>query len=280
MATVDDDRDEAYHSGLYSLQSEADSSELTKAKVGRRSVSPGTTTEAVKQILGKSRQPNNDSSIWSLKIPTESNMKQHVARNPETPMTQLAGRLTGVDLKQIDSPTGEYDSGVFSSMPSMSYTSLGQDNQMESTIGSPKEAEKMEVEDSGVVSMSTTSKLTEEELSNTISTNSTLPYTSITASIARTHLLQSETRLRSVSPSVPPVGESVEVITDIPSFNMSSSHPGSKRAFDSEEGERWHRKKTPRLSDIDEGMCMYFPCCINAHCYVSSSICVRKMNGC
>ncbi len=257
MAAIDDDRDEAYHSGLYSLQSEADSSEpsseLTKAKsVGRRSVSPGTTTE-VKQILGKSKQPNNDSSIWSLTIPTESNMKKQVGLNPETPMTQLAGRMIGVDLKQIDSPTGEYDSGIFSSIP---YTSLGQDKQ----IGSPQEAEKMEVEDSGIVSMSAASKLTEEESSNT---NSTLLNTSIATSTARIHLLQSETRPRSVSPSVPPVGESVEVVTDIPSFSMSSSHPGSKRAFDSDEGERWHRKKTPRLADIEEGMC---PVVLVVHC--------------
>lgn len=249
MTAVDDDRDEAYHSGLYSsLQSEADSTELMKTKNAmRRSVSPGTTADAVKQGLGKSPRLKQDPPFRSLKILTEGNMKQQ--RNPETPMTQLAGRLTGVDLKQtMDSPTSEYDSGVFPSLPESAYgsmppaKSLQQDQLAENFGKSPKEPEKMDVEDSGVISMSESSKLVDDnKIASLVQSEQ--------STIIPVAMLS---RPRSVSPIVPPVGESVEVVTDIPSLSLSSGH---KRAFVSEEGERW--RKTPRLSDMDEGMCSH-----------------------
>ncbi len=252
MTAVDDDRDEAYHSGLYSMQNEADSTELMKAKRAmRRSVSPGTTADGIKQALRKSPNPRQDPTVRSLKILTEGNMKQQ-QRNPETPMTQLAGRLTGVDLKQtMESPTSEYDSGVFPSLPESAYgsmppKSLVHNQLIENPVRSPEEAEKMEVEDSGVISMSESSKLVDDKI---VSAQSEQPRFS--AAMIN--------RARSVSPSVPPVGESVEVMTDTPSLSLSS---GMKRALISEEGERW--RKTPRLSGIDEGMW-----CVCARCKVA-----------
>lgn len=246
MATVDNDRDEAYHSGLYSLQNEADSTELIKAKsAARRSVSPGVTADTMNKGHGKkSPRSKQDTKFRNLKILAEGpgNMKQQ--RTLETPMTQLAGRLTGVDLKQtMDSPTSEYDSGVFPSLPesacgSMPPKSLANDQLTENSVHSPKDAEKMEVEDSGIISMSESSKLVDDKMTSALAEQSSIPVGML--------------NIRSISPSVPPVGESVEVVTDIPSLSLGSS--GVKRAFVSEGGERW--RKTPRLSsDMDDGMC-------------------------
>lgn len=262
MATVDEDRDdhEAYDSGLYSLQSEVDSTEFSKGlsrSVCRRSVSPGRAPGSIPEMHLKQAtsnpKPFTSDVVRNLKIPVEKTNLARPALNPETPMTQLAGQLVSVDLKneQCESPSREFDSGIFPSMSGDAYNSmqpslsLGKDKTMGMHSGSPEttEMEKMEVEDSGVISMSATSKLIEEEKSNNILSNSTLLDSSRLVSMQ-------EVRLRSVSPNVPPVGESVEVMTDVPPPTIGRS----KRAFDCEE-EEWHRKKT-RLSDVDEGVCV------------------------
>ena len=257
MAIVDDDRDEAYHSGLYSLQGETDPKEMMKDTVKgiRRSPSPRAISEATKQTPGLVKQGLG--GIKSLKLPPESALKRPRASNSsltiETPMSYLAGRLTGVDLQneQCDSPN-EFDSGVFPSMTESAYgsmqpPSISKEKPLESSADSPttKDTEKMDIEeDSGVISMPMSSKA---DQSNVVSSKTREPSPGVT--------LLPQIRTRSESPSVPPVGESVEVMTDIPSL---SSLSGSKRAIESEEGEVL--RKAPRLSDVEDnsGEC----CCV------------------
>ena len=261
MAITDDDRDEAYHSGLYSLQGEADPKEMMKDTVKgvRRSPSPRAVSEAAKQAPGMVKQAVGE--IKSLKLPPESALKRSHASNPslniETPMSYLAGRLTGVDLQneQCDSPSNEFDSGVFPSMTESAYgsmqpPSISKETPPESSADSPtsKDTEKMDVEeDSGMISMSVSSKT---DQSNVVSSKTREPSPGVT--------LLPPIRTRSESPSVPPVGESVEVMTDIPSI---ASLSGSKRAIESEEGEVL--RKAPRLSDVEDGSgecCCVYEC--------------------
>ena len=285
MEVTDDDRDEAYHSGLYSLQSEANSTELIKRKGPSPSKRVGKSPSPV-PTGNRVRKPASFSTALSNRSGGQGEPSTKVldmqGQKAQTPMTNLAGHFSGVKLsrdRHMESPTGEFDSGVFPSLPESAYgsmpsapSSISDEHLPESSPvkspgpspkpRAPKELEQMDIEDndSGVVSMSSSYKVIEPDQSTTgVRSQSTLlvskpqlkkPGSPVPASLS---VVQSRTRVRSESPCVPPVGESIEVFTDTPPMLQSLRQDGftrSKRsAMDIGETEMWHHKKTPRLSD-------------------------------
>lgn len=288
MDVADDDRDEAYHSGLYSLQSDADSTELIKQKGPSKNKRVGKSPSPV-PMGNRVRKPVNFSTTLTNRAGGQGEPSIKVLDMPgqkaQTPMTKLAGHFSGVKLSrdgQMEMPTGEFDSGVFPSLPESAYgsmpsapSSISDENLPESVPvkspgpsskpPAPKEMEQMDIEetDSGVVSVSTSYKIIETDRS--VSADSGIPsQSSIHVSKpqpekpaspvpATLSAVQTRTRVRSESPCVPPVGESIEVFTDTPPIVHSMRYDGftrSKRsAMDIGETEMWHHKKTPRLSD-------------------------------
>lgn len=280
MEAIDDDRDEAYHSGLSSLQAEMNSSDNHKDRRVGKSPSPGTSNVVKVNIqkptgLSSSLHGGELSGKKTSEGKFSASDSTQAPLNVMTPVTNLMGHFKGFQLtkeSQPESPTGEFDSGVFPSMSASAYDSMPsaasfsheEPSNSVPVQSPPKELERMEVDVEGTDSGIPTSCLVVEP-GQTVSIRADhksplslpamksqsdrldKPESPVPTSL---NTLQTQVKRRSESPCVPPVGESIEVFTDLTQSLRADGYPGSKRsAVELSETEMWHHKKTPRLSE-------------------------------